>query len=65
MTRRLYDMLDELSTHHRTKEELDLYYVNARLTTSLKNYYDDLSKDAEYLENREETKLLRKLSKNL
>lgn len=61
----LYAMLDTLKDHKRATEELDLYYINKRLNTSLQNYYADLSTDTEYLEAREETNLVRKLNKNL
>lgn len=65
MEKRLISMLNDLSSHKRSREELDTYYVNLRLNTSLYNYFQDLNKDIEYLENRNQEKLLRKLNKQL
>ena len=65
MEKRLISMLNDLGTHKRSREELDIYYVNLRLNTSLYNYFQDLNKDTEYLETRNQEKLLRKLNKQL
>lgn len=65
MKKRLFEMLNELEGHNRTREELDLYYISNRLNKSLTNYYADLDADVDYLENRKEINVLRKLNKKL
>lgn len=37
-------MLKDLKSHKRPKESLTSYYVQARLTKSIQNYYSDLLK---------------------
>ena len=65
MIARLEGMLRDLSNHHRSRQDLDFHYVVNRLSTSLHNYYEDLDKDVHYLENREEIKLMKRMSKQL
>lgn len=56
----LNDILEDLSHHHRNKEELARIYIQSRLNKSLNTYYQSLIKTFEYLDYRNEDNLLRK-----
>lgn len=60
---RLDKMLLELNEHKRNKAELELYYVQLRLNTSLENYQEDLAEYVKYLKNRNLLKITKKLIK--
>ena len=60
---RLDKMLLELNEHKRNKDELELYYVQLRLNTSLENYQEDLAEYVKYLKNRNLLKITKKLIK--
>ena len=60
---RLDKMLLELNEHKRNKDELELYYVQLRLNTSLENYQEDLADYVKYLKNRNLLKITKKLIK--
>ena len=56
-------MLEDLSKYKHSKDYLLYKYVNERLDLSLSSYSKDLAKSAEYLQHRNEVKLMRKISK--
>lgn len=60
---RLDKMLLELNEHKRNKADLELYYVQLRLNTSLENYQEDLAEYVKYLKNRNLLKITKKLIK--
>ena len=60
---RLDNMLLELNEHKRNKADLELYYVQLRLNTSLENYQEDLAEYVKYLKNRNLLKITKKLIK--
>lgn len=60
---RLDKMLLKLNEHKRNKDELELYYVQLRLNTSLENYQEDLAEYVKYLKNRNLLKITKKLIK--
>ena len=51
-----HQMLEEMSSYHRPKEELIYEYVQKRLSQSLKSYYDQLRKSAYYIQYNNKTK---------
>ena len=57
----LMNIKHELSKHHRHRNTLLMMHIQARLNKSLKSYYNDLSKSASYLENRNPTNVVNKL----
>ena len=57
----LMNIKHELSKHHRDKNALLMMHRQARVNKSLKSYYNDLSKSASYLENRNPTNVVNKL----
>ena len=57
------EMLAELSRYKRNRDDLTLFYVNERLNKSLDSYTQDLSATENYLNNRKELNLLRKINK--
>lgn len=56
----LNEILDDLSNHHRNKDDLKLSYLNERLNKSLSTYYKEITKTFEYLAYRDDDKLMRK-----
>ena len=60
---RLDKMLLELNEHKGNKADLELYYVQLRLNTSLENYQEDLAEYVKYLKNRNLLKITKKLIK--
>ena len=54
----------ELSNYHNTNNDLLYKYINERLATSLNIYYQELDKSLNYLSNRNEEKLMRKIIKD-
>ena len=51
----------DMSSHHRSKEYLERYYINKRLKDSLNSYYKDLEDSIKYLHNRKPENILKKL----
>lgn len=62
---RLNSMLSDLADHKRSRADLRLYYLQKRLNTSFDNYQDDLDKCINYLINRKELNLAKKMNRNL
>ena len=56
-------ILKDLNQHKRNKNELIIFYINERLTKSLKSYYDELSVAVNYLNKKDEISLLRKMNR--
>lgn len=56
-------MLKDLNQYKRAKDDLILFYVNERLNKSLESYTEDITKSENYLNNRKELNLLRKINK--
>ena len=54
------EMLDDLSHHHRSKDELVTLYIQNRLNKSLSTYYQELMKTYEYLDYRNDDNLIKK-----
>lgn len=58
----LYNMLSDLSHYHRDKATLIQSYVNARLNESLKVYYKELSQSIDYLSDKNNIRVMKKLN---
>lgn len=57
----LEDMLKDLSLYHRNKNDLKILYINERLNKSLETYYKELSSSLDYLSNRNQENLAKKV----
>ena len=58
----LYNMLKDLSSYHRDKNILLQFYINQRLNDSLKVYYKELSQSIDYLSDKNNIRVLKKLN---
>ena len=58
----LYNMLKDLSSYHRNKNTLLQFYINQRLNDSLKVYYKELSQSIDYLSDKNNIRVLKKLN---
>lgn len=52
---------EELSKHHRSRDELMQTVIQQRLTESLNSYYDTLMKSLSYLSKKDVDKLIKKV----
>ena len=59
----LNNILEELSKHKRSRDELNEIYVSNRLNDSLTSYYADLIQSLEFLCRRDELKLMKKMNR--
>ena len=59
----LASMLSTLNAHKRSRDELDNNYLHLRLSKSLINYIADLDESKSYLDNRNQTRLIRRITK--
>lgn len=57
----LYQIQHDLSQHHRPKESLLEYFVQQRLTQSLRTYYKEVSNSAQYLSSRNPIRIVKEL----
>ena len=57
----LEGMLKDLSLYHRNKSDLKILYINERLNKSLETYYKELSSSLDYLSNRNQENLAKKV----
>ena len=57
----LEGMLKDLSLYHRNKNDLKILYINERLNKSLETYYKELSSSLDYLSNRNQENLAKKV----
>ena len=57
----LEGMLKDLSLYHRNKNDLKILYINERLNKSLEIYYKELSSSLDYLSNRNQENLAKKV----
>lgn len=57
----LFNMLEDMSAYHRDKETLLTIHINERLNKSLQTYYKEISKSLDYLSNRNELSILKKM----
>lgn len=54
-------ILNDTKNHHRDKSFLIEYYINERLTKSLMSYYKDLSTSVDFLDRKDNLKVLKTL----
>lgn len=59
----LLEIKKELTNHHRGKVQLSQFYLQERLSESLKTYYKEIKNSYMYLEQRNEFKVIKKLNK--
>ena len=57
----LEGMLKDLSLYHRNKNDLKILYINERLNKSLETYYKELRSSLDYLSNRNQENLAKKV----
>lgn len=57
----LEGMLKDLGLYHRNKNDLKILYINERLNKSLETYYKELSSSLDYLSNRNQENLAKKV----
>ena len=57
----LEGILKDLSLYHRNKNDLKILYINERLNKSLETYYKELSSSLDYLSNRNQENLAKKV----
>ena len=58
---KLLELKQDLANHHRNKKDLELYYLQNRLNATLSAYYKDLEYSINYLNNRKEENIFKKL----
>ena len=56
-------ILNDLKQHHRDRQALLYYYVNNRLTESLKAYYSELNDSITFLDNKDAVKVAKSINK--
>ncbi len=61
MYNKLMEIKDDLARHHRDKKYLEVYYLQSRLNATLSAYYKDLEYSINYLNNRKEENIFKKL----
>lgn len=60
----LYNIKNDLQRHHRSKEELELYYVKLRLEKSFQTYNEEAVKTINYLKGIDNIKVLKSLNRS-
>lgn len=53
----------ELNKHHRDKSKLLEYYINTRLNKTIDSYYSDIMDNYNYLNNRNEFNMMKRISR--
>lgn len=56
-------ILNDMSKYHRDKDTLNQLYIEDRLQKSLESYYHELNKSIDYLNTKDQLKLLKKINK--
>ena len=64
MLSHLLSILDDLHKHHKSKSEVMQECINKRLNDSIKSYYDELAKSCEFLQKKNELKVMKKMIKD-
>lgn len=64
MLQQLFSVLDDLHKHHKNKSEVMQECINKRLNDSIKSYYDELTKSCEFLQKKNELKVMKKMIKD-
>ena len=54
---------NDLNKHHRDKSKLLEYYINTRLNKTIDAYYSDLMDSYNYLNNRDEFNMIKRMSR--
>ena len=54
---------NDLNKHHRDKSKLLEYYINTRLNKSIDAYYSDIMDNYNYLNNRNEFNMIKRMSR--
>ena len=61
---KLLEIKQELEKHDRDKNSLLQYYINNRLSQSLRSYYKELNDSYNYLDRKDSLKTLKQLNKD-
>lgn len=64
MINQLYRILDDMHKHHKSKSDVMQECITKRLNDSIRVYYDELTKSCEYLEKKNELKVMKKVIKD-
>lgn len=59
----LLSMRNDLNKHHRDKSKLLEYYINTRLNKTIDAYYSDIMDSYNYLNNRDEFNMIKRMSR--
>ena len=54
---------NDLNKHHRDKSKLLGYYINTRLNKTIDAYYSDIMDNYNYLNNRNEFNMIKRMSR--
>ena len=54
---------NDLNKHHRDKSKLLAYYINTRLNKTIDAYYSDIMDSYNYLNNRDEFNMIKRMSR--
>lgn len=54
---------NDLNKHHRDKSKLLEYYINTRLNKTIDAYYSDIMDSYNYLNNRDEFNMIKRMSR--
>lgn len=54
---------NDLNKHHRDKSKLLEYYINTRLNKTIDAYYSDIMDNYNYLNNRNEFNMIKRMSR--
>lgn len=60
---KLYDILEDLSKHKHTKSEAMSIHIQNRLDIALKSYLESINESFEYLSQRDEFNILKKMNR--
>lgn len=59
----LLSIRNDLNKHHRDKSKLLEYYINTRLNKTIDAYYSDIMDSYNYLNNRNEFNMIKRMSR--
>ena len=59
----LLSIRNDLNKHHRDKSKLLEYYINTRLSKTIDAYYSDIMDSYNYLNNRDEFNMIKRMSR--
>lgn len=59
----LLSIRNDLNKHHRDKSKLLEYYINTRLNKTIDAYYSDIMDSYNYLNNRDEFNMIKRMSR--